>query len=296
MDDELTPTVSVQNHSPLASLDDWDDDVRRRYPDPETTVDADDEAFRDYSENTCPKVREFYRQNHLLQTVAFNQEVRQKYLPLRNCRMGIWDAIRRLDEIIDDSDPDTELPQIEHAIQTAEQVRADGHPDWFVLTGLIHDLGKVLCLFGEPQWAVVGDTFPVGCQYSSKIVFPEFFSDNPDSNVPEYQTPDGIYESGCGLDNVMLSWGHDEYMYHVTKDYLPRPAQYIIRYHSFYACHRERDYEYLMNDEDREMFNWVRRFNPYDLYTKAHDRPDLNRLLPEYEQLVSNFFPADLQW
>ena len=41
---------------------------------------------------------------------------------------------------------------------------------WFVLVGLIHDLGKVLCLFGEPQWAVVGDTFPVGCAFSGFCV------------------------------------------------------------------------------------------------------------------------------
>ena len=94
-----------------------------------------------------------------------------------------------LNTLVDDSDPDTDLSQIEHLMQTAEAIRADGHPRWFILTGLIHDLGKILCLFGEPQWAVVGDTFPVGCRYSDKIVFPEFFADNPDSQVPEYQTP-----------------------------------------------------------------------------------------------------------
>jgi hypothetical protein len=41
----------------------------------------------------------------------------------------------------------------------------------FHLTGLIHDLGKILAHpeFGsEPQWAVVGDTFPVGCAFSDK--------------------------------------------------------------------------------------------------------------------------------
>ena len=32
----------------------------------------------------------------------------------------------------------------------------------------------------------------------------------------------------------------------------------MIRYHSFYPAHREREYEYLMNDQDREMFHWVR--------------------------------------
>jgi inositol oxygenase len=75
---------------------------------------------------------------------------------------------------------------------------------------------------------VVGDTFPVGCAFSDKIVFPEFFADNPDICVPEYQTRLGIYDENTGLDNVHLSWGHDEYLYHVVKDYLPDEALYMI--------------------------------------------------------------------
>ena len=68
---------------------------------------------------------------------------------------------------------------------------------------------------------MVGDTFPVGCRYSEKIVFHEFFRDNPDWNVPKLQSRCGIYEPGCGPDRVHLSWGHDEYLYHVVKDHLP---------------------------------------------------------------------------
>ena len=71
-------------------------------------------------------------------------------------------------------------PLIEHALQTAEAIRAANGPRWFIVTGLVHDLGKILCLFGEPQWAVVGDTFPVGCRFSPAIVYSEFFTDNPD--------------------------------------------------------------------------------------------------------------------
>ena len=59
--------------------------------------------------------------------------------------------------------------------------------DWFHLTGLLHDVGKVLALWGEPQWAVVGDTFPVGCALSNKIVFSEFCEQNPDSKHPVYR-------------------------------------------------------------------------------------------------------------
>src|SRR5439155_663524 len=140
------------------------------------------------------------------------------------------------------------LPQSVHAFQTAEKLRADGHPRWLILVGLIHDMGKVLILFGEPQWAVVGDTFPVGCAYSHKIIFTPYFTHNPDINNAILQTHYGIYAPHCGLDSVHLSWGHDEYLYSVVKNYLPHEALYIIRYHSFYAAHKEDAYDYLMND------------------------------------------------
>ena len=155
-----------------------------RYPQPEQKS-----TFRDYGQNVRPGVREFYRLNHTHQTLDFVR-AKEKRVPRQDsrCQMGIWEAMEYLNTLVDDSDPDTELTQIEHLMQTAEAIRADGHPRWFILTGLIHDLGKILCLLGEPQWAVVGDTFPVGCRYSEKIVFHEFFRDNPDWNVPEYQT------------------------------------------------------------------------------------------------------------
>jgi inositol oxygenase len=210
--------------------------------------------------------------------------------------MSTWEAIEYLNTLVDDSDPDTDLTQIEHLLQTSEAIRADGHPDWFVLTGLIHDLGKILCLWGEPQWAVVGDTFPVGCAYSEQIVFPEYFSENPDYSDAKLQTKTGIYEKGCGLKNVYMSWGHDEYMYHVVKDYLPEEALYMIRYHSFYSWHRAGDYQHLMDDKDREMLQWVQRFNPYDLYSKTPDKPDVTELKPYYKGLISKYLPETLSW
>jgi len=30
-----------------------------------------------------------------------------------------------------------------------------------------------------------------------------------------------------------------------------------------------------MNDRDRDLFDWVKKFNPYDLYSKADETPDL---------------------
>jgi inositol oxygenase len=274
----------------MQHLDDWEQSLQVRYPEKKP------EEFRNYRDAVRPGVREFYRLNHEKQTYDFVQAKKREYLPLQKRRMTVWQAMEYLNTLVDDSDPDTDLSQIEHLLQTAEAIRRDGHPRWFILTGLIHDLGKVLWLYGEPQWAVVGDTFPVGCAHSDKVVFPEFFAANPDARVAAYQTACGVYHEGCGLDSVHLSWGHDEYLYHVVKDNLPTEALYMIRYHSFYAVHREGAYGHLMNERDREMFHWVRAFNPYDLYSKSAERPDVAGLRPYYEDLIEEFLPGELRW
>ena len=277
--------------------DAWEDDLKRRYP--ETDYDPNGkakESFRNYDDPARDSVREFYRINHAQQTLALVKEKKAQFGPGKHGTMTIWEAMEFLDTLVDDSDPDTDLSQIQHLMQTAEGIRKDGHPDWFILTGLIHDLGKVLCLYGEEQWAVVGDTFPVGCAFSDKVVYPEFFALNPDTKQPDLSTDSGIYQGGCGLDSVHLSWGHDEYLYQVVKDHLPEEALYMIRYHSFYAAHKENAYDHLMNDHDRAMFQWVRAFNPYDLYTKSDAPPDVAALRPYYEDLIGRYFPAPLAW
>jgi inositol oxygenase len=288
------------DRAPLANLEEWEDFLKERYPENESLVGPNpsktQDQFRDYEKTARPTVREFYRLNHRGQSFDFVQQKRREFLDHRRKEMSLWEALEFLNTLVDDSDPDTDLSQMEHLLQTAEQIRKDGHPRWFVLTGFIHDLGKILCLFGEPQWAVVGDTFPVGAAYSDKIVFHKFFADNPDYQNPRYQTRLGIYRENCGLDHVFMSWGHDEYLYHIVKDYLPKEALYMIRYHSFYPAHKEGEYDYLMNDEDRAMFKWVKAFNPYDLYTKSSQRPNLQELRPFYDDLIREFFPATLKW
>jgi len=275
----------------MQTLEQWDDFVSERY-DPNRKT----EDFRKFDESAPSTVREFYQLNHTHQTREFVQARKRQYGAKTRGEMGIWEALDYLNTLVDESDPDTDLSQIEHNLQTAEAIRKDGHPRWMVLTGLLHDLGKVLCLYGEPQWAVVGDTFPVGCAWSDKIVFPEFFRDNPDSKVPAYQTRLGVYEEGCGLDKVDLSWGHDEYLYQVMKPYLPEEGLYMIRYHSFYPGHKERAYDFLMDDKDKAMFEWVRKFNPYDLYSKSAERPKLADVKPYYDDLIHEYFPAKIAW
>lgn len=286
--------AEIYNPKDVAAGEAWEEFITDAvYPEPAAKARED---YRNYDNPARETVREFYRQNHRHQTYDFVREKKREFLPFKRKQMSIFEALDYLNTLVDDSDPDIDLSQLQHLLQTSEAIRAAGHPDWFVLTGLIHDLGKVLCLFGEPQWAVVGDTFPVGCAFSDRIVYSEFFAENPDAANPRFNTLTGAYREGCGLRNVELSWGHDEYMYQRMKPYLPEPALYMIRFHSFYAWHREGQYDHLCDDHDRQMLHWVQVFNPFDLYSKSPEPPDWNALRPYYERLTNKYLPPVLDW
>ncbi|XP_065661557.1 inositol oxygenase isoform X2 [Hydra vulgaris] len=257
--------------------------------------------FRNYEDNLQTlNVMNTYQQMHANQTVAFGIEKRKKWLKFDHAEMTILEAVNLLDNLVDSSDPDIDLPNSMHAFQTAEKIR-EIHPDkdWFQLTGLIHDLGKVMALWGEPQWCVVGDTFPVGCQFQPTCVFYKYFEENPDWNHPEYSTPNGIYKENCGLDQVMMSWGHDEYLYQVLKHNkatLPEEALNMIRYHSFYPYHASDSYKNLCNEKDALMLPWIQEFNLFDLYTKSDKLLDPKALQPYYQSLVDKYIPGFLKW
>lgn len=263
------------------------------------------QTFRDYDAESERQqgVEDFYHINHINQTYDFVKKMREQYGKLDRVEMSIWECCELLNEVVDESDPDLDEPQIEHLLQTAEAIRKD-YPDedWLHLTGLIHDLGKVLLLpsFGElPQWAVVGDTFPVGCAFDESIVHHKYFKENLDYNNPAHNTKYGVYSEGCGLNNVMMSWGHDDYMYLVAKENktsLPSAGLFIIRYHSFYALHRSGAYKHLMNEEDVENLKWLQIFNKYDLYSKSKVRIDVEKVKPYYLSLIEKYFPAKLKW
>ncbi|XP_076620313.1 myo-inositol oxygenase [Colletes latitarsis] len=261
--------------------------------------------FRDYSTDPLDplkeRVRQTYQKMHTNQTVAFVKSRMDKWLQFNKFKMTVKDALIKLNNLVDESDPDTTMPNIVHAFQTAESIRKE-HPDqdWFHLTGLIHDLGKVMAFYGEPQWAVVGDTFPVGCAWADSIVYKETsFEDNPDGNDSRYNTKYGMYKPKCGINNLMMSWGHDEYLYRVlvhNKSKLPKEALAMIRYHSFYPWHAGGDYMHFCTTEDMEMLKWINEFNKYDLYTKNDDVPDIEKLWPYYQKLIDKYIPGVLEW
>eukprot|EP01102_Stenamoeba_stenopodia_P006025 TRINITY_DN1673_c0_g1_i1.p1 TRINITY_DN1673_c0_g1~~TRINITY_DN1673_c0_g1_i1.p1 ORF type:complete len:286 (-),score=57.63 TRINITY_DN1673_c0_g1_i1:44-901(-) len=249
-------------------------------------------------------VRAFYKENHTKQTVEYVLKQRKDICEtLKKRVMPVWDALMLLKDVVDESDPDTELSQFMHAFQTAEGLREKfPDTDWLHLLGLLHDLGKFLCHpngYNLPPWTVHGDTFPVGCQFDERNVYAEYFSDNPDTKNQAFAGL-GQYKQGCGLDEVLMSFGHDEYMYYVLKNNplckLPEEALYLVRYHSFYAYHTKGAYEQLTDEKDKKFYPLLQEFARHDLYTKARLDIDVEELTPYYQALIEKYCPGDYRW
>lgn len=282
------------------------------------TSDKIEESFRVYTtdEDTPARVIEHYRDMRINHTVDFYKRMEKKYTFENGGRrlMTIEEAFTELENYVDASDPDLDLPNMLHLLQTAEGIRKAGHPDWLQLTGLLHDMGKIMFLWGigddgqdgyspsGKQWALGGDTFVVGCKIpDDAVVFPEFNTLNPDMKHPQYNTKYGIYEPHCGIDKLMFAWGHDEYMYRMlvaNHCCLPREALDMIRYHSAYPWHDKGAYKHLMAEEDEERIHWVKLFNKFDLYTKDEDNSlDLKDLWPYYRGLLDKYgLAGKLMW
>ncbi|RXM97785.1 Inositol oxygenase [Acipenser ruthenus] len=149
------------------------------------------------------RVYNTYKLMHTNQTLEF---VKQKHAEWSNCshaHMTVMESLDCLDQLVDHSDPDVDFPNSFHAYQTAEGIRK-AHPDkgWFQLVGLIHDIGKIMALWGQPQWSVVGDTYPVGCKFQNSIVFRDTsFIDNTDDKDPRYNQFD-LYTKSTDLPDV----------------------------------------------------------------------------------------------
>ena len=239
-----------------------------------------------------------YRDMHIYQNYDFVKNMREIYGKCDKEKMTIHKALSLLDDFVDPSDPDLDVPNSIHAYQTAERIRKK-YPDdkEFQIIGLIHDVGKVLFSFGEPSWAVVGDTYVLGCEFPKSIVYYDTLKESP-----EYGKYDkfGVYKPKCGLDNLMISYGHDEYLYNVLKKnknhLLTDKYLDVIRYHSFYPWHTEGEYKHLTNRNDEDTLKKVLDFNNFDLYSKEDDILIDEHVKSYYKDILNEYFFGELCW
>ena len=112
----------------------------------------------------------FYKSQHTLQTYDSVKYKLEKYNKFKNGTYTINYVLDIMNEFVDPSDPDVDLPNSIHAYQTAERIRKR-YPSNYELqiTGLIHDLGKILFKFGEQPEFIVGDTFVLGCKFQIRL-------------------------------------------------------------------------------------------------------------------------------
>ena len=257
--------------------------------------------LRDYKADT-PQ-HDFYKAQHATQSYDYAKNKLEQYSALDNETMKMSKALALMDTFVDPSDPDATDENSVHAYQTAERMRK-AHPKnrELQVSGLIHDLGKVLFSFGEPSLAVVGDTYAVGCEFPDSIVYYETtMHANPDYNHPLYSKSNGVYEPGCGIEKLTLTFGHDEYLFQVLQKNanhrLSMRYQNMIRFHSFYPWHTGGSYKRFMRSSDEELMQDVLEFNKYDLYSKEDtDFVLTDEIRAYYSGLLDEYFPEPMSW
>ena len=104
----------------------------------------------------------------------------------------------------------------------------------------MHDIGKLLSLFGEDDWNVDG--------LNELILTP------------------GV--AGGGIDQVTTNWNHDEFGWAKMRRWVPRDVAFAIRYHSFVPLVEGKLDDRLTAEEASWMWR-VRMLYEYDHKTKS---------------------------
>ena len=256
----------------------------------------------------------FYRLNHARQTVDYVKRQAAQFAPLNCATMDVWEALDLLNTLREYESAllgsgvcDPDMPLLDHAFQTAEACRlAFPEHEWMPIVGLIHGLGKLLAhgsFGGEPQWAVCGESFPVGCRFHPSVVHSQYFQANPDRRRRAYATATGVYQPGCGLSSVCMSWSGAEYLYMVlarNRTALPAEALFLIRYQKFAAVLRSgQPYGELLSQSDRAMLPMLEKFRDLATYKRKEvpGRLEGDALKENYNGLLAKYIPqGKLRW
>jgi inositol oxygenase len=122
-----------------------------------TDCTANNEQLRAYDqEKEDSRVRKHYADMRRYQTEEYVKRMEQEWANFDHGNLTIRQAFKLLESYVDASDPDMTLPNVVHNFMTAEAAREAGQPDWVQLVALLHDLGKIMFVWGKPEDGMSG--------------------------------------------------------------------------------------------------------------------------------------------
>jgi len=282
---------------------------------------ADHTAFSLTSTSDTPLRRQHYRKQWMTQTVDFVRRMRERYLEFNLKRMSLLTALelaRKLPACHFTVEKCVTTASLRtRCFQSAESFRNAGHPDWVQLVALVHGLAGVVSLIDNDNaiaaddydWSVGSRARVVGCSAPQSAIFSEFRSLNPDERDPCYSSLQGMYETRCGLDNVLLTWTGPEYLYFLMKYNevnMPDEGLKMLRLASLYDWHTKGSYAQFANDDDQDMQSFVADFDELNRVAKEEMRyadyemtsEECTRLWKTHYASIASKYGVDgeLQW
>lgn len=192
--------------------------------------------FVKYANEVCSK--------HLKQTEEDVRNLNAMWggVTLIGDRVSTWDLIEKLALTVDRSDKRVFLvSQYQHVLQIWEAMVLDEVTDEMLYAfAAIHDIGKLVSLFGE-------DDHNADC--TTKVIRP------PEKGLK-------------GLHHAVVSWNHDEFGYLKLHKYLPDQMAWMLRYHSL-APLVAGELEDWLTEEEKEWAVTLRQFEMYDHQVKS---------------------------
>lgn len=203
---------------------------------------------------------------HFRQTIEDFNFLTKKYT--NNLLVGevyVWDLVEKLSLVIDPTDRELYgVSQWIHTLQVLDGMEKDNIQDpEILLAGILHDVGKILLLFGELPENVVCDN-------------------------------DLLNKDAIGLNNCYFNWNHDEFAYLKFKNYVPDKISKIIRYHSI-KMNILTNNNIMTNDDILFVENYLIPFRKWDKTTKSiYNIPNVD--ISYYKDLVFSFFPKKIKF
>ena len=220
-------------------------------------VSADPRGYREFSLRASE-----IKRRHDAQTPEIVAQLARKYeKPI----IGEVEVYRLLELLAQCIDPSNRVlfcaSQLTHTLQVMDELKLNGVADHDVLvTGLVHDLGKIALLFDEDPWNIEG----------------------------EGKQPLGQNKPGQGLAQSNLTFDHGDIAYARLKPYLSEECAWLVRFHSITKqCHG------LMNARDRELKSkYLDPFVEVDR-TYSYFRMPRSRL-SDYREFIAEAFPTPI--